>query len=352
MGKYQARGMVTAVSGFGMLKLPTEMKERLVEISNYGLAKATWSNYKTAETMLLRCQAATGRNLELPLDAEKVLVFVDWLIQVRKVKYRTIENYLAGLRQLHIVLGMETPNLRNGLVNLVLTGRRNMEVREKKVGAAGSRRLPVTLNVMKLIKAAVKEADWGKGKKLLHWAVCCLAFNGSFRISEILATETGRFDPASTLLEEDLALAGQEGEQVIQVRVKWAKQDRAGEGFTVEVFETRTDTCPVKALKKWWSSGPPRDKGMPAFRKDDGMSFTGKDFNRELRELLGGHINYQEGGITSHSFRGGVPSIMGSLGYTDEEIKKVGNWSSRAFEHYTKLPRTNRRQMALNIKNL
>jgi hypothetical protein len=239
VGKYQGRGMLTAASSLGGPNLPKEARERLASIGNHGLARATWSNYRTAETMLWKCQADTGNKLELPLGMTQVLIFIDWLIRVRKVKHRTIENYLAGIRQLHVVKGLDAPNLRAGVVGLVLAGKKNMETGARKVGEAWGARLPVTLNVMKLIKATVKTAAWDKQEKLLMLAVCCLAFNGSFRIRELLAKESRRFDPASTLLEGEVAIVeGAGGKKSLQVQVKWAKQDKAGQGFAVEVYET------------------------------------------------------------------------------------------------------------------
>lgn len=50
----------------------------------------------------------------------KTLTFVDWLARVRKLKATTINSYLAGVRQLHVVRGLEPPLIRSGLVLLVL----------------------------------------------------------------------------------------------------------------------------------------------------------------------------------------------------------------------------------------
>ena len=41
---------------------------------------------------------------------------------------------------------------------------------------------------------------------------------------------------------------------------------------------------------------------------------------------------------------------MGSQGFSDEEIKLVGRWSSRAFTAYTKLARTQRATMVKKLK--
>ena len=53
-------------------------------------------------------------------------------------------------------------------------------------------------------------------------------------------------------------------------------------------------------------------------------------------------INYMEGYIASHSFRAGMVSVMARLGYSEEQIKIQGRWSSDAFRRYLKLGRGER----------
>ena len=110
--------------------------------------------------------------------------------------------------------------------------------------------------------------------------------------------------------------------------------------------------CPVKAYKNWKKTTTLESDCKPAFRLETGKPLTSTKFNKYLKMLLNDHIDYQRGKITSHSFRAGIATLLGTLGYTDEEIKAVGRWSSRAFEDYLKLPRTKRLAMAKNIGNL
>lgn len=336
---------------FKNMQLPSSVKKSLALVGNHGLSRSTWSNYRTAEKMLLICRKYTGRKMELPLKQGDVLVFIDWLIRIRKVKHGTISSYLAGLRQLHIAVGLEAPNLRTSLVNTILRGKRHMDVMEKKRGKKADR-LPVTLNVMNLIKATLKISEIDKRKKLMTWAVCCLAFQGSFRIHEILSKEERRYDPIFTLLVEDLTIVEEASGKVIHVNVKWPKEEKEGKDFIVEVLETKSETCPVKALLKWWASKPIRKKGLPAFRSDNGRAWTGREFNSTLKALLSEHLDYKAGKITAHSFRSGVPTMLGKAGFRDEDIRAVGRWSSRAFGCYTKLPRTKRREMAEEVSKI
>ena len=92
-------------------------KDLLTTIVNHSLSKSTWSSYKTAERLLAMCQKDEKRRMELPLTEEDIVVFIGWLIDVRKVKAATISGYLSGLRQLHTAKGIEAPNIRTELVN-------------------------------------------------------------------------------------------------------------------------------------------------------------------------------------------------------------------------------------------
>ncbi len=333
--------------------LGQEAARNLTKAGNFGLSRSTWSNYGTAERMLHKCRKETKKKLELPLEQADVLTFVEWLIRVRKAKHGTISSYLAGLRQLHQLQGHQDTQIRTELVNLVLAGRRNQETLEKKRDHKKSR-LPVTQNVMRLIKATLRESQLETGEKLLTWTVSCLAFNGAFRIHELLSREETRFDPRTTLLTEDINIVRDQmsGKEVIVVKLKWPKESRAGKEVDVEVFETGSEICPVKAIKKWWAYSGKGEKGLPAFRTENGKAWTGKKFNERLHQLLGKHFDYKTGSITSHSFRSGVTTTLGQAGFSDGDLKQVGRWSSRAFESYLKLPRTKRREMATAIGNL
>ena len=47
-------------------------QQQLRELYSFGLAKETWSSYRTAERMLLRCCREKNQKLELPLGEETI----------------------------------------------------------------------------------------------------------------------------------------------------------------------------------------------------------------------------------------------------------------------------------------
>ena len=99
------------------------------------------------------------------------------------------------------------------------------------------------------------------------------------------------FDPSSTLLGKDIKVEAwaDKGEKikVLKVWLKSPKEQKKDQGIMVEVFETKSEFCPVAAFEKWRQvSKVAWTKTKPAFRQEDGSLYTGKDFNVDLRSLL------------------------------------------------------------------
>jgi len=78
---------------------------------------------------------------------------------------------------------------------------------------------------------------------------------------------------------------------------------------------------------------------------------TGLLEDRHRQERLAGYLEGADSQFTSHSFRTGAASMMGVLGYMDDDIKVIGKWSSTAFEKYVKLPRNKRKAVARSFCN-
>jgi hypothetical protein len=85
------------------LNLPEETARSLAALGNLGVSKTTWSTYRTAKVMLAKCETETRSDLSLPFNERKTLIFVDWLVRVRNLRGATVNLYLSGVRQLHIV---------------------------------------------------------------------------------------------------------------------------------------------------------------------------------------------------------------------------------------------------------
>jgi len=318
---------------------------------NYSKADGTWSSYRTAEKLVRLCQIRHNIRFKWPMTRDNLLLFVHWLLEERKVKAATVQNYLSGVRQLHINKGVKVPETREELVKQVLKGRQNLEdTQRRKTGAKGRRAM--TTGLLKTLKERIRQADLSREEKLLLWTVSTIAFHGVFRIHELLCTHEATFDPNKTLLTEDAVLTGATGGRVLSLRIKCPKEEKAGRDTVVDIFEIGGPTCPIRAWKKWTRARTTMEKGQPLFSSADKVPLTGRKFNTLLKKLLGRLARSSEGTISSHSFRSGAPTLLGSVGATDSEIKAMGRWSSRAFQVYVKGKRTRRAMIARQMGNM
>jgi len=293
----------------GQSNIPDHIRADLENLGAHGLTDKTWSSYNTAKKMLALCCKQNKLKKELPVPESTVLIFIHWLATVRNLKAGTINNYLAGIRQFHIARGMPDPSIRSETVNLILKGAQNKEARDRLANSN----------------------------------------HGLFRVRELLAEREGEFDPAFTMLTSDIRISDSGEFGTIHFRLKAPKEDKKNRSKIVDVYGTGTDTCPARAFKKWHTKMDwPQDQ--PAFRWSNGTPLTAKKFNQILSTHLGGGGEGQKP-FTSHCFRIGAASRLGHLGYSDEDVKAMGRWSSRAFEEYLLHPRTKRAAIAKHAYN-
>jgi hypothetical protein len=181
--KYGIRNSITE-SMLGRYELSHSSRATLEEMGGFGLARSTWSTYATAKRMLAMCGKAKKRKLDFPLGESDILEFIGWLAQERKVKAGTISSYLAGIRQAHILEGMEPPIIRSNLVKFLLQGKKNMDNIKSRV-EGGQNRLPMTISVMKLLKEEIRRWDVDLNQKLLAWAIATIAFHGALKQNRV-----------------------------------------------------------------------------------------------------------------------------------------------------------------------
>ena len=346
--KYTERGLFSE-NNFN--DMPSEIKMLLTKTANHSLAKSTWSSYRTSLKRLKDCETETGKNMDLPLNERQVLLFIGYLLK-ENLTAATIETYMAGLRQAHIAEGWGETQLKSHTVKQIIRGRRNELLNRE----TSKRRLPITPTILQMIKIYIKNQEWNSEKKLLTWAITTIAFHGGFRVHELLPQNLKSFDPEKTLLRGDIILknikVNNDQMKILQICLKTEKTRRTKGHTLIDIYESKGKLCPIRAYEKWSTLRGETPNNLPAFRDEEGANFTGRRFNGFLRSFTETNLPNIEGSITSHSFRSGLATMLGTLGFSDEEIKATGRWSSKAFNAYLKLPRTQRAHMAREIARL
>ena len=265
--------------------------------------------------MLEKFQMRKGKSIDWPLSESCVLAFIDWLYTDRKVKVSTVNTYLSGIRQLHIAAGFTEHNIRTELVNIVLKGKMNQEKTQKDNNKG---RIPMTINMLKLMNIKIKKSNLDPQDKLLIIAVSTLMFHGAFRGGELLSQLESTFDPDYTLLATDVKDNALKEDSFLEISLKCPKEHRSGRPTIIDVFKSKGQLCPVTAFRKWKAVSKP-EPNLPLFRLKNGTPLTIRHFNKILNQLLGYLLTKTGGTISSHSFRIGLASLLGTKGFSDKE---------------------------------
>ena len=93
-----------------------------------------------------------------------------------------------------MINGYENPTLRPGIVKMILNGQNNLDKLIEKIEGK-SKRIAVTIPILKLIKKNLKKSNMSNIRKHLIWSTSTLAFTGGFRIHELLSKERQSYDP-------------------------------------------------------------------------------------------------------------------------------------------------------------
>ena len=94
----------------------------------------------------------------------------------------------------HLELGLDSPSLRQPIVELLLKGSEHWERVSSDLDSRTTR-TPVIVETMLAIKRLLHGMDWPIKLKYLFWAVSCLLWSGSLRVHEALSRDLHSFDP-------------------------------------------------------------------------------------------------------------------------------------------------------------
>ena len=187
--------------------------------------------------------------------------------------------------------------------------------------------LPVTLNIMKLLKSKLRKSPFCEKDKLMLWAAFTTAFFGLLRSSEFCCEGQLTFSPNATLLFRDVTLS----DNVAKIQIKVSKADPFRNGHEVRLAASQSSICPFRAISKYitFCFRP----SAPLFVFIDNTYLTRQRVAKTLQSLLG--PNFPEVcRYSSHSFRIGGATSAAAADLPDWLIKTLGRWSSNCYERY------------------
>ena len=349
-GKYSTQGMF-GDAVFNRLNLPKEIKDILTSTANMAISSETKKKYSTALNNVEKCEQELQEKLSFPWDNRSTLIFIGWCIK-RDLKTQSIRGYLSGISKVHLALGYNQLDTSTPIMKEIFNGHSNKHAQSND--SKRSKRQPCTLKMLKLLKNEIKCSNIPEKDKLMIWTCCTVSFYGALRPGEALSIFENYFDPSLTLCKNDVKIVKGKGEEkdAIHLDIKHSKTNKSGIAETIVIYSTSDMTCPVKAVSKLLNVNCNVSQSAPFFTNSDGKPLTQRKFNLLLRDLTKSISKH--GVISGHSFRSGLISLFAKKGFSDESLKLIGRWSSRAFKVYIKMKRTARHEMAIacsNVKN-
>ena len=321
---------------FHHMGVESRMVNILAEAANGNWAFNSWRKISTVENHLRKYQKEVGKALHFPFSRSDTLNFVGYLLS-KGLRGDTVASYMSSIRAAHLYRGISCPALKDEVVQAVINGAKNQNLKETRAS-----RLAMTPKLLRIFKDRLKASKLPKWDKQLLWCACCWCFWGSLRIHEMLSVNENQFRKDTTLTWGDITMEEVESDgdklEVIRLRLKSTKESKSQkcEQF-VEIVCNGSFMCPVKALKAFlMTKGKSGRRQDPFCVRKDGSLLTGRTMNKLLKQFMEGEADYLGGKISTHSFRAGLATSLGRMGYGEELIKQMGRWKSDAYQLYCK----------------
>ena len=189
------------------------------------------------------------------------------------------------------------------------------------------------------------QLDLSNTYQLACWCAMLLAFFGCFRLSNLVPTSKGKFDPLKHLRRSDVKFE----KDLVLVFYKWSKTNQNSSSVAWVPIGSVSDVrfnikCHLQSLLSQVKVH--RDGPLFSFNKID--YHTRYSLVRLLDTMV-----YDAGLSLSdyswHSFRRGAAVFAFELGLADSAVQMLGDWSSGAFKNYLEFAFSKKASIAKKI---
>jgi hypothetical protein len=241
-----------------------------------------------------------------------------------KVAPKTLRAYLSAIRSVHLDRVMPVDVFENPSLRRLLDGATSLNPSPKDK----ARKLPILRPTLeKIATGGSSRAD------ITLNSAFCLAFAGCLRMGEISYTEKQRAEQsfsATRVTRSDVKISSSGDHMTF--RLKRSKTDKHKEGVQITIAATYDTVCPVAAMQRLLTIDP-QPPSAPLFTAAGGAAFSAAYIRKALKSRLL-RENIPSSNYTGHSFRKGAAQHATDNGFTDEEIQRLGRWTSEAFRLY------------------
>lgn len=307
----------------------------LSDVVSYAYATSTWSSYRTGWKTYLDYLQRRGVPLELPCPPDNIVGFICYCFRIKALAPSTVNNYTSGLKAWQSLLNLPDSNFDTPYIKLIMRGFKNLHLTKLKPPI---QRSVITWPILQILAKEIEKLNCSDLDKQCLWSVALLAFWGSMRMGELLQGSLG-FDKIRTLSWSRIQSEDNDHAIIFLALPKTATRQN---GQIVDIFSfPLPELCPIHNLNRLAEMNLARrgiKASQPVFALSSGNVLTMKKMNETLKNTL--DICFPNiGHFTCHSFRAGLPSIMGAFPqyFTESMLRDQGRWFSDSVNAYTKI---------------
>ena len=286
------------------------------------LAPNTRHAYDSGIRAYSEFRLSLGLIVSWPPSVKDFTDFISYL-SLKGASPSTARSYVSGIGFKCKVEGV--PDItQNFLVKKLLLGM-------SKLGIVRDRRLPITIDLLKNIARVLPAVCSSNYEATLFSAIFSMAYFGLFRVGELVVNSSSNLNHAVDILNVRM----QEHDNVLEVLLSHSKTDQKGKGTVIALPAVNTPVCPVVSMKAYMSLRP--EQSGPLFIHFSGTPVSRFQFASVLKKALH-FLNVQNDCYKSHSFRIGAASCAASKGLSEDRLKQLGRWESKAYKSYVRIP--------------
>ena len=316
-------------------------------------ASGAWNSIRVHKTALNKIKAVELKYsvcLDMPWLTKHLLDFA-LACATDGLRASTVRNYVSQVKKAHVMANLPwQPDMV--LYNSLVKGLENtLDPARKRIAVTPKMLLAFRQKLVSL------KSTWSRHDRRAMWALICCLWSGSFRSSELLAPSATGFIEEETFvwsrLEDNAGMVDGEWARWYAVHLLKPKEHRAGkEGVRVELFSIPAPWDPVEAINNFRRDNKLGEKNnLPVFRWRNGENITVRFLNSFIRDCGISMENYPgDVLLSSHSFRAGIVSLMGAMGFPEALIKSIGRWGGDSWLRYAKSGRSIRKSDQLMVQ--
>ncbi|XP_060078768.1 uncharacterized protein LOC132558244 [Ylistrum balloti] len=314
---------------------PNAMRNQINQLWDAAISPQTARAYTVAIQHLLRFVTLFGTRTpcgQLPALSEDLLMyFVSYCYHSLKLKFATINLYLAGIRFHYIKAGYANPFLNSERLSCILRG---IKRKQGTDGITKPQRLPITFDILRRMSTLLlsQRSVFSPVLDLMLTCVCQMAFFGFLRCGEF--TIKNKSVAEDCLRLNDIVIADDKSKYTLLLRA--SKTDPFRQGVPISIFKnSRWWVCPVTSMLRFLDIR--RSQGArgqsPLFVVSSGVPLTRDQFIVYLRHVLT-LLGIDSSKYNGHSFRIGAATSAAAAGIEDHMIQTLGRWSSNCYTRY------------------